>query len=190
MLLTVPNVWIYNVREIQWGNVDIKWKLYKLRVWMRVPHAGGWQGGGGPTGEKWNVFLSVMVKKKKSKIVPDPTMCPTAHHDQSQQGHGGYVSGDMAEGGGGGGSRVRRSEEWGGGGSVGGVRVNASGSFCGWSHWRGGRSILPATVCLREINRETNMKWGGGGLVYCLHSHYPMQSKTVRYKEWKSWGQV
>lgn len=26
----VPTVWIYNVREIQRGNMDIKWKLYKL----------------------------------------------------------------------------------------------------------------------------------------------------------------
>lgn len=32
--------------------------------------------------------------------------------------------------------------------SVGGVRMNASGSFCGWCHWRGGGRILPATVRL------------------------------------------
>lgn len=28
--ICVPTVWTYNVREIQRGNMDIEWKLYKL----------------------------------------------------------------------------------------------------------------------------------------------------------------
>lgn len=82
----------------------------------------------------------------------------------------------------------RRSEEGGGGGggSVGGVRVNASGSFCGWSHWWGGRSILPATVRLREEEEEKGNRRKGRGSPLLSHSLLRAAgSNTVRYDEWK-----
>lgn len=129
--------------------MDIKWKLYKLwsvnmsplRRLLTVPR---WS--------RVKYFLSVMVMTSSQT----PTVCPPVWLHTVQ-----YVTSSPD-----GVKRVKFLEIWGcsvggswraerteggRGGSVGCVRVNASGSFCGWSHWWGGRSILPATVCIDAL---------------------------------------
>jgi len=80
--------------------------------------------------------------------------------------------------------RVRGLRNEGGGGSVGGVRVNASGSFCGRSHWWGCWGILPATVCLveREKNNQTNKS---GDESAAFMSSVQCNSDTLRYNKWE-----
>lgn len=131
--------------------------------------------------------------RKSENVVPDPNCVPaawphTVRHVQSR-----WVFKFWGRCGWGRRGRWwwwRRTEEWGGrreggGGSVGGVRVNASGSFCGWSHWWGGRSILPATVRLREEEEKGNRRKGRGSPLLSYSLLRAAGSNTVRYDEWK-----
>lgn len=130
--------------------------------------------------------------RKSENVVPDPKCVPAAwpHTVRHIQSRWVFKFWEMWLGGGG--EVVLelqwRTEEWGGrrgGGSVGGVRVNASGSFCGWSHWWGGRSILPATVRLREEEEKGNRRKGRGSPLLSHSLLRAAGSNTVRYDEWK-----
>lgn len=67
----VPTVWIYNAREIQRGNMDIKWKLYKL-----------WSVDMSPLTQAANRAAMVQIGNVKDfvrqseNVVPDPNCVP------------------------------------------------------------------------------------------------------------------
>lgn len=168
--------------------MDIKWKLYKL-----------WRVDMSPLCSAAAAAMVQIGKVKYSsvweeKCHPRPQLCPAVTtHSTSHPLLMGFefqflemLTGNAV-------AEEVREAEWGrgrgggGGGSVGGVRVNASGSFCGWSHWWGGRSILPATVCLREEREE--QKGGGVSLLLSYSLFTAAGSNTESYSGWKSSGQ-